>query len=211
MKIITPKISLLSSLKEILSVHRKAFIQERSFCRCSWMVLGTVFAFGRKTMTQIITGLGRQNDDWTAFYRILSRNRFCYDTLVTCLLDAAVKSVSEGKWIAAAIDVTHVMRSSNTMPGTSWGKAPRTAPFKPGTAHKKPDKSGHLAISLTNLGCHSRLTMSHISVPSLKSLRPSTMSLSRRMTAASEIPPNKIKTHLPWVPRHEEREVCPKS
>jgi hypothetical protein len=148
MAVNTQKCVLFPALEEIISLHRCAFRQRRTYLRCLWLVFGAIFAFGRKTLSQILISLGAQDCDWTAFYRLLSHKRFCYETLSSCLLKAALARVVSSGIIAAAVDATHVVRSSKTMPGSSWGKSPRTACFKPGVARMQ--RFSHLCL-LTEL------------------------------------------------------------
>ena len=72
---------LLPELQALLLAHRAAFRQERVFRRAGLFLLGWLFAFGRKTLTQVLTALGWVHSDWTAWYRLLSRPPVGYERL----------------------------------------------------------------------------------------------------------------------------------
>lgn len=145
MPVNTQNQELLDNLQSILEDHRSAFGRERSWARSCWMLLGTMIAFGRKTVSQLLWARGCPTD-WTAFYRLFSRNRFSYDNLAECCLKAALTILqrTESSVVVFAIDITHVVRNSLTMPGTAWGKAPGTPKFKHGIARLQ--RFSHLAI-----------------------------------------------------------------
>lgn len=126
--------ALLNTLAALLEQFAPAFDQRRVYDRAASLVFGCLFAFARKTMTQLICGLGVTGDDWTAFYRLLSRGRFRPQVLSEILLGCVLEYVPSEKPFTAVIDATHVRRTSLKMPGTGWGRAPGTAPWARGFA-----------------------------------------------------------------------------
>lgn len=126
------KPTLLQNLFELLQAHRPAFRQERCFVRAIGLVMGELFSFGRHTVTQGLLALGLTDGDWSAWYRLFSRPRYDEERLSACLLAETLQHVAEDQLYAIGADGTQAPRSSQKMPGTSWLKAPRTAPFRPG-------------------------------------------------------------------------------
>lgn len=124
--------TLLNNLFALLDAHRSAFGQERVFRRAISLLLSEIFSFGRHTVTQGLLALGITDGDWSAWYRLFSRERYAEDQLSQCLLAETLGHVPEDGPYVIGVDATQVPRSSHKMPGTSWLKAPRTAPFKPG-------------------------------------------------------------------------------
>lgn len=128
----TTQPSLVHKLFEILEAHRPAFKQERPFWRAVGLVLGEVFSFGRHTVTQELLALGVTDGDWSAWYRLFSRERFDEEKLSDCLLQETLEHVAIDEPYCSAIDSTSIHRSSLKMPGTSWLRDARFSAFRPG-------------------------------------------------------------------------------
>ncbi len=76
--------------------------------------------------------LGLIDADWTAWYRLFSRERFDEARLAQCLFQETLAHVLPSEPYVVGIDSTQIPRSSMKMPGAGWLKAPRTPPFRPG-------------------------------------------------------------------------------
>jgi hypothetical protein len=124
--------ALLDHLQALLAAHRPAFRQTRTAARAHALLYGQLCAFGRHTITQSLLGLGLTDADWSAFYRLFSTPRFDDEMLNRCLLHETLAHSAPYQPYVAVVDGVQVPRSSRTMPGTSWLKAPRTPVFKPG-------------------------------------------------------------------------------
>jgi hypothetical protein len=123
---------LLQKLFELLEAHRGVFRQERVYWRNVGLVLGELFNFGRHTITQGLMALGILDEDWSAWYRLFSRERFDEEQLARTFLGETLKEVAEEEPYVVGVDGVQIPRSSLKMPGTSWLKAPRTPVFKVG-------------------------------------------------------------------------------
>ena len=128
----TTQSKLLHNLFTLLGAHRPAFKQARPFRRAVGMVLGEIFSFGRHTVTQGLLSLGVTDGDWSAWYRLFSRERFDEEKLSACLLQESLEHVGVEEPYCAAIDSTSLHRSSLKMPGTSWLRDARFSAFRPG-------------------------------------------------------------------------------
>ena len=128
----TAQANLLHNLFVILEAHRPAFKQDRPFWRAVGLVLGEIFSFGRHTVTQGLLSLGVTDGDWSAWYRLFSRERFDEEKLSDCLLRETLEHVAVDELYCAAIDSTTLHRSSLKMPGTSWLRDTRFSAFRPG-------------------------------------------------------------------------------
>ena len=128
----TTQSELLDNLFKLLEAHRPAFKQERPFLRAVGLVLGEVFSFGRHTVTQGLLSLGITDGDWSAWYRLFSRERFDEEKLSDCLLQETLEHVGGDELYCAALDSTSIHRSSLQMPGTSWLRDTRFSAFRPG-------------------------------------------------------------------------------
>lgn len=123
---------LLRELWWLLAAHRPAVGQVRCFARLRALVVGTVLAVARPTITGLLLTLGLTDAEWSAFYRLFSHQRVDYDMLTRCYLRATLAQMPATEPYVAVLDGTQLPRASRTMPGTAWHKNPRTPPFKPG-------------------------------------------------------------------------------
>lgn len=123
---------LLPTLFALLAAHRPAFRQDRTHHRCQAALLGWLCTFGRHTMTQVLLALGLGQADWTAWYRLFSRNRIDYDQLSACLLGETLGVARPEEPYVVGIDATQIPRHSRTMPGTTWLRHLGSAVFAAG-------------------------------------------------------------------------------
>jgi hypothetical protein len=131
-------------LLQIVANHRPAFSQERPYQRCVALTLGMVCALSRHTITQLLVALGLGRVDWSGFYRLFSVPRLDYARLSACLVTETLDDVPSSQPYVVALDGVQIPRSSQRMPGTSWLKAPRTPPWKPGI--HRAQRFVHLAL-----------------------------------------------------------------
>ncbi len=137
---------LLAALRRLLGVHRPAFHQERTFRRMQALLLGNLFCFARRTVTQALIALGLADHDWSAYYRLFNEPRIDYEGLTGCFLSETLVHVPVTDPYVAVVDGVQVPRHSHKMPGTSWLKNPRTPPFMPGP--HRAQRFLHLAVLL---------------------------------------------------------------
>ncbi len=141
---------LLDALRDLLRAHRPAFCQERTFRRAQALMLGHLFSFARRTVTQALFALGLTNHDWSGFYRLFNEPRIDYEKLTGCFLRETLDHVPCSEPFVAVVDGVQVPRHSHKMPGTSWLKHPRTPPFMPGP--HRAQRFLHLAALLPRSG-----------------------------------------------------------
>lgn len=91
--------------------------------------MAELFSFGRKTMTQRLVSLGVTEQDWSAWYRLLSVPRVDQEKLSQVLTQQTLRHVPESEPYVAVIDGVQIPRSSRRMPGTAWRRCPRTPVF----------------------------------------------------------------------------------
>jgi len=145
---------LLVEVWRLLDAHRPAVGQARCFDRLRALVVGMLRTVTRPTITGLLLALGLTDADWSAFYRLFSRDRLDYDILTRCYLRETLAQIPAEEPYVAVMDGTQVPRSSHTMPGTAWLKNPRTPPFKPGS--HRAQRYLHLAALLPRWRGYSR-------------------------------------------------------
>lgn len=123
---------LLPELLAVLAAHRPAFRQDRPHARSIALVLASLVAFGRHTVTQLLVALGQTEHDWSAWYRLFSVPRLDYAELTRCYLRQTLDAVGPDGPYVAVVDGVQLPRHSRTMPGTTWLKHPRTPVFRVG-------------------------------------------------------------------------------
>lgn len=124
--------SLMTELMALLEAHAKAYSQRRTFRRMVSLVLGMWFAYGRRTVTQDLLALGLGGMDWSAWYRLFSRERFDEEAAGRVLLRERLAQVAAEAPYVVGTDGVRIPRSSRTMPGTSWWPGLGMAPFRRG-------------------------------------------------------------------------------
>src|SRR5437762_1145200 len=106
---LTPKLGpLLSELRTLVVAHRAAFGQARILDRAWLLLLGWLFAFSRKTMTQLLIALGLLHQDWSAWYRVLSQPRLDYAELSAQFLLQTLVHVPADQPYRVVVDATSV-------------------------------------------------------------------------------------------------------
>lgn len=122
-------------LEEVLRVVWKceeAYGQKRVFNRALALAMAEMFSFGRHTITQLLLTLGLTDEDWSAWYRIFSKQRFDEEKASAVVLNEVLSEMPESEPFVVGADGFPVPRTSLTMPGSGWGRGLRTAKFKPG-------------------------------------------------------------------------------
>lgn len=128
----SPLPPLLQHLFALLAAQRAVFSQERTFRRGIALFLAELLTFARHTVTQQLLALGLTDADWSAWYRLFSRDRFDVAQARHGLLQAILPGSAAATPFVVVVDAVSVPRSSRTFPGSSWLKALGTAPFRPG-------------------------------------------------------------------------------
>lgn len=123
---------LLFELIAIVNKCLQVYGQRRVANRAMALLMAELFAFGRHTVTQLLLALGLTAEDWSAWYRLFSRQRYDEEATSGVMLAEALSEVAEGDPFVLGVDGFHVPRTSRKMPGTGWMRGLQTARFMPG-------------------------------------------------------------------------------
>jgi len=120
---------LLQRWLEITTDWQFGFPQQRSFERAITQALGSLCALGRRTVSRAIFALGRQQQDWSAEYKLHARCRWEPNDLFQPVLQRAMPWC-KGRYLAVAIDDTRLRKTGKHIPGASYGRDPMSPPFQ---------------------------------------------------------------------------------
>lgn len=124
--------ALLKHLFELIGNQQEIAEQQRIYARLEMLVLSELFVFGRHTITQLLMSLGLNEEDWSAWYRLFSEERFQYEQASAGLLKESLQYVAQDEVYVVVGDATQTPRSSRKLEGAGWLRHPRTPPFKVG-------------------------------------------------------------------------------
>jgi hypothetical protein len=120
---------LLRVLLQLLDGWRPAFQQDRSHRRAAAQALGTLASFGRRTLSRAIWALGRQQQDWSAEYRLHARSDWKPGLLFQPIVENAL-SFCGGRYVAAAIDDTRLHKTGRRIQSAFYQRDPLSPKFR---------------------------------------------------------------------------------
>lgn len=124
------KPKLMSALEEILGEWRCSFGQERVFERARTTALGFLLHRGRNTVTGSITAMGREQEDWSATYRLFSEGRVDPAGLFRPLLHRCLAR-SRTPFFALALDDSQLRKTGKKIPDCRILRDPLSPPYHP--------------------------------------------------------------------------------
>jgi hypothetical protein len=91
--------------------------------------LSHVVALSRHTVTGLITTSGRQWDDWSADYRLLSQERFDPNEVFSVVRRGVEGRLAPEAPLVVAMDDTTTRKDGRKIPGAGWRRDPLGPPF----------------------------------------------------------------------------------
>ena len=102
--------------------------EEKHVPRLSRHILSQLVCMGRHTLTNLLTTEGRQFVDWTADYRLYSKERIdCAD--VFGQVREEVCMLNDRKCLITALDDSLLRKTGRKMPGVKYARDPMGPPF----------------------------------------------------------------------------------
>jgi hypothetical protein len=120
---------LLLALLQLLNAWRPAFGQDRSSRRAAAQALGMLAGFGRRTLSRAIWALGRQQQDWSADYRLHARSRWKPGRLFQPIVEKAAPFCI-GRYVAAALDDTRLHKTGRHIQSAFYQRDPLSPKFR---------------------------------------------------------------------------------
>jgi hypothetical protein len=120
---------LLTRFLALLSLWQPVFQQERSFQRAVRQAVGALLVVGSATLTRILAGLGREQQDWSADYKLHARAAWNEQALFDALLPSAL-AYCPGSFVPVALDDTRLRKTGKRIPTAFWQRDPLSPPFR---------------------------------------------------------------------------------
>jgi hypothetical protein len=102
----------------------------RVFKRFRRLVFGMLTAQDRRTITAMLEASGRTQCDWSADYRVFSRDLWEPTHVFAHLVPSIVSLHPVGNTILASIDDTNLRKSGTHIPGVAYRRDPMSPPFR---------------------------------------------------------------------------------
>lgn len=115
---------LLDHLEQLWRECLASFDQRRVGERAQALSLSTLLCLGRHTVTGLLTTCGAQFRDWTASYRLFSKERLPVSALFAVTRRAVVSELRPEAPVCAVLDDTLVRRAGLRTPGVAWRRDP---------------------------------------------------------------------------------------
>ena len=103
-------------------------MQQRTLLRAIEHSLALPCLFGRRTVSRMVCALDRQQQDWSADYKLYSRSKWNKDSLFDPVVDEYKNQFDRGP-ITVAFDDTKISKTGKKIPGVSWHRDPLSPPF----------------------------------------------------------------------------------
>src|SRR5580698_5677866 len=120
---------LLNALLEILREWTPAFSQSRSGERAIDQALGSLLALGRRTLSRSLWALGRQDQDWSADYKLHSRANWNSQDLFQPVLQQAAR-LCDDSLLVVAMDDTRIRKTGRKILTAFYQRDPLSPKFR---------------------------------------------------------------------------------
>lgn len=118
------------ALLELVETLRPAFDDVRVFTRFRRLVFGMLTAEDRRTITSLLEASGKAQCDWSADYRVFSRDLWEPNDVFARLVPAILSVNPVGNTIVASLDDTNIRKSGTHIPGVAYRRDPMSPPFR---------------------------------------------------------------------------------
>jgi DDE superfamily endonuclease len=116
--------SILFSTRQLWRDCFPSFTQERVAERAQALSLSSLLCLGRHTVTGLLTTCGQEFLDWSADYRLFSRDRLPIGEIFSVIRRAAVDQLPPQAPLCVAIDDTLLRKTGIRIPGAAWKRDP---------------------------------------------------------------------------------------
>lgn len=104
-------------------------MQPRTRQRARDLATGLLNCAGKRTITGLLCGSGRQFTDWSAAYRLFSQQRVDPQRLLDVSLRQTIDMLPDDGLLVAHLDDTLLRKTGRKIPGAKWRRDPLGPPF----------------------------------------------------------------------------------
>lgn len=120
---------LLHTFLEILQDWQAAFPRQRSYRRAVAQALGSLTAFGRRTLSRAIWAQGHEQEDWSADYKLHARASWRTADLFQPILARALPWC-RGRYVIVAVDDTRLHKTGRRIQSAFYQYDPLSPKFR---------------------------------------------------------------------------------
>lgn len=120
---------LLPEILQLWDDARDAFRQARVWVRARRLGLSQLACLERHTMTGLLCSCGRQLVDWSADYRVFSKDQWEPNLLFRPVIRGALNHLPESHPVIVAVDDTLLRKSGKKTPGVAYRRDPLSPPL----------------------------------------------------------------------------------
>jgi len=120
---------LLQTLLSVLAGWQPAFGQKRSQLRATAQVVGSLVSFGRRTLSRALWAQGRQQQDWSADYKLHARAEWRVADLFQPILERALPWCG-GRYLNVALDDTRLHKTGRHIQTAFYQRDPLSPKFR---------------------------------------------------------------------------------
>lgn len=145
-----------SEFDNLLNRCNAAFKQTRTAERVRQLAYGLLTCCGRHTVTGMLTASGQQFVDWTAAYRIFSKERIAIGKLFEVSTKTILEELPANQLLIAHMDDTIIKKTGKNVPGTAWRRDPLGPPFQTNFIWGQRFLQISMALAQSETNCQSR-------------------------------------------------------
>ena len=126
-----PNPNLLQTFEQLLHGWESLFPQYRTFVRARRLTFGLLVCLRQHLTSNAICALGRQGEDWSADYRVLSRSPWDPQRLFAPIFDGLRRFLKpDNAPLLVALDDTSCKKTGRKIPGVNTLRDPLSPPFR---------------------------------------------------------------------------------
>ncbi|MCA1791897.1 MAG: transposase [Thioalkalivibrio sp.] len=114
---------------ELTERLRPAFRDHRVFTRFRRLAFAMLVTEDRRTITTLLDASGQSHRDWSAAYRVFSRDVWSPKDVFACLMPSLVTLQPTTTRIVASLDDTNIRKTGTHIPGVAYRRDPMSPPF----------------------------------------------------------------------------------
>ena len=117
-------------LDSLFNQCQPAFSNHEAWIKCRELMYGELTCLGRHTVTGMLAASGNQFADWSAAYRLFSKQRVDVSKIMNVVQSNVLQEADCLPYVVAHMDDTVIKITGKHIPGTAWRRDPLGPPFQ---------------------------------------------------------------------------------